>query len=610
MKKNRSLVVVLMLMGVLLASCVKDEVVPVPEPDPPPPPGEPALIHYWHFNNLTGEVQEVPSDFSLVGKGLITYPGEGDGYMDARTYNDSNPVSNFNLRMGQEPDQGAVLRVRNPSIERKLLITAPSTGYVDLVIMYATTRTGNGNQEQEFYFSADAGANWTLVEPAYYIPFYEDEEEESLYAEMTIDISDYIEANNNPDLHFKVLFVGEGNDNTSGNNRFDNISLEGKPIMGGEPAKVVITSINNDDDVYVGQEFSIDISIVDEEGLPAVVDEDVTVALSVEAGTGELGGNTTAVVEAGKFSVSIASVTYSVAEQGVVIKAAASGMEVAISEAFDVLPVSYVLELQSNIPEAGELAGGGEYAEGEEVTIEATPNEGFKFLNWSIGEEELSSNPVYIFTMPAEDTFITANFETTTDDEPILIHYWHFNDLADETHFEVESDYSAVGQGLITYPGTGEGYMDIRTHRPGDPVSNFNLRMDQEPDQGAILRVRNPANTRELLFKVPSTGFENLMVTFATTRSGSGGQEQEFYFSPDNGSSWTQVGDAYNVYEHDPDATNFGFEHKIFDLSGYPEINDNAELVIRIMSVGAGSDGDSGNQRFDNFSVDAYSIQK
>jgi hypothetical protein len=204
----------------------------------------------------------------------------------------------------------------------------------------------------------------------------------------------------------------------------------------------------------------------------------------------------------------------------------------------------------------------------------------------------------------------TTYFPATAPAEPamyevggaLLIHYWHFNQSIIENDM-VPSDFSLVGSPVISYPGQGAGYMDFRTYRAADPVSNFNLQLGEGPDQGAVLRVRNPANTRELIIEAPSTGYEKLVVAFAVTRSGSGGQEQEFYYSADGGANWVMVGQAYGVTEIDSSAENFGYVHKTFDLSAVASINNNGNLKFRIMAVGEGADGGSGNQRFDNLTV-------
>jgi hypothetical protein len=185
---------------------------------------QPELIHYWHFNTLSGTIESVSSDYSSIMDAVISYPGTGEGYMDERTHNDSNPVSNLNLHLGQEPNQGAVLRVRNPSITRELLITSPTLGYKDINITYATTRTSNGATLQALYYSYDGGENWVSLSSEYVV------QELNTWELKSFDlISD--EVNNNSNLVFKVLFSGENAGADSGNNRFDNISISGVPIV-------------------------------------------------------------------------------------------------------------------------------------------------------------------------------------------------------------------------------------------------------------------------------------------------------------------------------------------------------------------------------------------
>lgn len=177
-----------------------------------------------------------------------------------------------------------------------------------------------------------------------------------------------------------------------------------------------------------------------------------------------------------------------------------------------------------------------------------------------------------------------------------LVHYWHFNALPSGTLTDpVVADFTATGVGaaVITYPGTGAGYMDQVS-----PGSTLNLQMSQEAGLG--LRPRNPANTRELLFVVPSTNFDRLVVTFATMRSSNGAAQQEFYYSANGGTDWVKVGEAYDIA--------LDWELKTVDLSAIPAVNNNAGLQFKILFVGAGSDGSSGNNRFDNITVQGYNL--
>ena len=564
------------------------------------------LIHYWHFNNteMTDE-DEVFTDFSLVEEGVITYPGTGDGYMDFRTHREADPVSDFNLRMGEEPAQGAVLRVRNPANTREMLIAAPSTGFENLVVTFATTRTSNGAQEQEFYYSPDNGATWVQVGDAYGIPELDPALDDYGYLHKVIDLSDHAAVNNNPELHFRILFVGEGADNTSGNNRFDNLTLDGTVVDTGNPAtQLSITSVNEGEAIFVNEPFSITINTLDADGLPTPVDEDLEVSLSLASGSGSLGGNLGGTLAEGEMSLTIEGILYDVAEGGVSIMASANDLEAATSDEFEVDMRTYAVVLTSFPPGAGELSGAGDYAEGDEVTIAAEAGEDYAFSHWSLNDEEVSSDPEYSFTMPAEDQHFVAHFDVTA--EIILVHYWHFNDQEMTGDEEVFSDFSMVGEGVITYPGEGDGYMDFRSHRESDPVSNFNLRLGQEPDQGAVLRARNPSIDRELLIAAPSTNFADLVVTFATTRTENGSQEQEFYFSPDAGDTWVLAKEAYTIpFLEDEEGI---YLHVEIDLSGHPEVNDNPDLHFKVLFVGEGNDNPSGNNRFDNLSVDGRAL--
>lgn len=228
MKKYLSLVLSAIFTGIVVSSCVKDDGL---APPPPPEPGEAELLYYWHFNELPGGTltEPIPADYTIhnLGGATISYPGEGEGYVDTRTHREADPVSNWNLRQGQMPDMGAVLRLRNPSATREALFILPTTGYKDLVFMFATTRTENGSQAQEFQVSADGGTSWTTVVEPYYIPSLPEEEG---YLHNTFDLSEYEELNDNPNTRFRILFVGEGNTNDSGNNRLDNVSLDGVAI--------------------------------------------------------------------------------------------------------------------------------------------------------------------------------------------------------------------------------------------------------------------------------------------------------------------------------------------------------------------------------------------
>ena len=60
--------------------------------------------------------------------------------------------------------------------------------------------------------------------------------------------------------------------------------------------------------------------------------------------------------------------------------------------------------------ENGTVTGAGEYEENTEVTLVATANEGYEFVNWTKGEEMVSTAATYTFTI-TENVALVANFQ-------------------------------------------------------------------------------------------------------------------------------------------------------------------------------------------------------
>ncbi len=110
---------------------------------------------------------------------------------------------------------------------------------------------------------------------------------------------------------------------------------------GSDAVQLDITSINDGNDVYEGQAFSISVQAQDENGDEANVDADVNVTLTVGTGTGTLGGTVTGTITSGNSSVTISGVTYSPFESSVVLNVSdnASNLTSGNSDAFDVIEV-------------------------------------------------------------------------------------------------------------------------------------------------------------------------------------------------------------------------------------------------------------------------------
>lgn len=174
-----------------------------------------------------------------------------------------------------------------------------------------------------------------------------------------------------------------------------------------------------------------------------------------------------------------------------------------------------------------------------------------------------------------------------------LIHYWNFNNNASEasittpTSTLLNGSLSAiVGGTSVIDPagGTGQNFN----------VDNFNARNGDI--SGAHLRFNNPIGGA-LQFSVPTTGYNNVVVKFTTRRSGSGAGTQTWSYSLDG--TTFQTYQTVSPQDANPQLITFDFSA----ISGVAN-NPNFKLKVEF-STGAG--GNVGNNRFDNFTVDAAS---
>ncbi len=78
--------------------------------------------------------------------------------------------------------------------------------------------------------------------------------------------------------------------------------------------------------------------------------------------------------------------------------------------------MDYELFLSAEPINGGAPAGAGVYQPGEVVALIANPDAAFLFLNWTLGDQIISHDPVFDYTMPAENTWIYAQFAEADDD--------------------------------------------------------------------------------------------------------------------------------------------------------------------------------------------------
>jgi hypothetical protein len=177
----------------------------------PPPPA--TVLHYWNFNGAN-----LLNTTTSVGNGALNYTAVYDSY---------TPGSAINVRNGDVA--GNAIRLRNISATDfgygNLLITAPTTGYKNIKLSLEVQASGNGPQSNAVSYTID-GTNFinTGLANTTYTPGAG-----AVYNLINIDFSSITAAVNNPNFKIKIDFLN-GSTTTTGNNRIDNIVIEGNQL--------------------------------------------------------------------------------------------------------------------------------------------------------------------------------------------------------------------------------------------------------------------------------------------------------------------------------------------------------------------------------------------
>jgi len=194
------------------------------------------LIHYWHFNNfktvgVNGNPALIPAvkaDYSSIdtNKAFITYRVVKGTSLNYKSYWDFvNPGDTVNAKKGFTGGNG--LRPRNPWDSMQLMLNLPTTKYKNITIKYATQRSGSGPSLQNFDYTLDSGSSF--ITTGLSITSYTVTSIANPCNLATINISN-TNAENNKNFIFRIR-MAQGTGGTAGNNRFDNISLEGDTFI-------------------------------------------------------------------------------------------------------------------------------------------------------------------------------------------------------------------------------------------------------------------------------------------------------------------------------------------------------------------------------------------
>src|SRR5258705_5973783 len=130
--------------------------------------------------------------------------------------------------------------------------------------------------------------------------------------------------------------------------------------------------------------------------------------------------------------------------------------------------------------------------------------------------------------------------------------------------------------------------------------STNNARLGDPAGQALSLQggTSNANNGRNITINVSTVGFPNIIVSLATHGTSTGFNSNQFQYSLD-GTTFIDFGSPYAP------ATGFGSLPIVFTISSVPGLNDNPNVVFRIVFTGATSS--TGTNRIDNIVVEGSS---
>jgi hypothetical protein len=208
----------------------------------------------------------------------------------------------------------------------------------------------------------------------------------------------------------------------------------------------------------------------------------------------------------------------------------------------------------------------GTYFHNIPVRLAARPAPGHRLAGWRLdGGGDFHSTDTEIVLPLASATTVEAVFEPLS-----LVHRWDFEHA---TAYLEPSQSVGGGAALAVEPG---------------PLTAVSRNAAAQDFPTAHLRVNHPLGAR-LVWALPTTGFENLVLRWESRRSGQGAGTQVIEYSTD-GSQWSALA-TVAVDDAPP-------QPRSFDLSALPGVADNPHFAIRV-SFMQGTGGDAGNHRFD-----------
>ena len=212
-----------------------------------PVPANNLIVDYWAFNTFSGayytpNIPNLPADFSAKARGYVQYVNE------ARTskysYIDNVAGDTVNAQLGAWAGNG--LRVRNPTDSMMLEFAIPTSGFQGITLSYALQSSSTtGPQVQHFSYSTDGGTIWIAtgmtvngadsVKDTLDVTQIQYQQAVG-YGRVNIGFGSETSMDNNPNFMFRIIFGDTATGGTSGNNRFDNITVSAASALAGVAA--------------------------------------------------------------------------------------------------------------------------------------------------------------------------------------------------------------------------------------------------------------------------------------------------------------------------------------------------------------------------------------
>ncbi|MFN7014781.1 MAG: Ig-like domain-containing protein, partial [Bacteroidia bacterium] len=206
----------------------------------------PALVHYWNFNDNSSLTNLLTSNIDLVGGNSITHIAGPNSLLDLNGTGQNFNINNYNARNGDP--SGTHLRSNSP-IGGSLEFALPTTGYKDAEVKFATRRSSTGAAAEQYWSYSIDGVT--------FIPF------DTIYPNAgdptleTLNFDHIAATDNNPNFKLKVEF-GVGGP-TTGNNRFDNFTLDADPlnVLDVTPPTVIFNPVNNSVNIQINTTITL-----------------------------------------------------------------------------------------------------------------------------------------------------------------------------------------------------------------------------------------------------------------------------------------------------------------------------------------------------------------